>query len=46
MSDSSPAHEEESRQMLRVIGHARGSPRILQEASNGQRARMTCSCVT
>ncbi|KAF2814049.1 cysteine proteinase [Mytilinidion resinicola] len=34
MADMSLVHEEETRQMLRVIGQARGSSKILQEASN------------
>ncbi|KAF2500070.1 cysteine proteinase [Lophium mytilinum] len=34
MQDMAVVHEEETRQMLRVIGYARGSPKILQEASN------------
>lgn len=36
MQDTSPAYEEETRQMLRIIGQARGSSKILQEASSGK----------
>ena len=38
LQDTSPASEDETRNMLRIIGQARQSSKILQEASNGERS--------
>ena len=38
LQDISPALEDETRNMLRIIGQARQSSQILQEASNGERS--------
>ena len=37
LQDISPTLEDETRNMLRIIGQARQSSKILQEASNGER---------
>ena len=38
LQDISPTLEDETRNMLRIIGQARQSSKILQEASNGERS--------